>query len=73
MMDKRAERGWENVLVMGPQYLESVSHTLTVTIGQVGNGTNQIRIKSQAKKSLSNSIKGENAPEKNMFPRRTYD
>lgn len=40
--------------------LESVCHALTSTRGQLGNGTNQIRIKSPARKSLGNSIKGKN-------------
>lgn len=46
---------------MQTDHLESVCHALTITRGQKGNGTNQIRIKSLARTSLGYSIKDKNS------------
>lgn len=47
--------------------LEFVCHALTTTRGQVGNGTNQIKIKSWSTKSLCIPRKGKNTPDKNLM------
>ena len=68
MTDKRGGTGEEEggrgcsceMKTGSTECVESACHALTATRGHEGNGTNQIRIKSQARKSLGNSIKGKN-------------
>lgn len=58
MTDKRERNRGEAVLMRCRTTVTAVYHPLNTTRGQVGNGTIQIGIKSQARKSLGNSIKG---------------